>query len=569
MPAIVAQNDVADTAENDDYSLEVDQHGDIMVDYDLDESYECMSESAVVSLSEESTEESSSESDSASGEDDPPATGHNVAPNGTSWAAAHARTGREGQHNIFTATPGFRRGLHPLSREEAFEIFFEGCLDIAALYTNLAGKQIARNRGIAWKKIERQEFNAFIGLHLLAGAYKSTHRNTAELWSESDGHPLFRATMSFERFKQIKSALRFDDKRIRDRNDSLAPIRQVVDTFNASLRANYEPGPFLTMDEQLIEFHGRVKFRRYVPTKPGKYGMLLYWLTEADTSFPLSFLVYNGQETLTASEKASSSSIPEALTMKLAAPYLDKGRNITMDNYFTSLPLAKRMLGRKTTIVGTLRGNRREVPEAAKCVRNRKKGDTVHFFHENITLCSYWDKKNKPVLLLSSMHRQPPNRTEGKSDVVLCYNETKSGVDNLDKLTRTYRSQRKCRRWPYGIYFTLVDVAVIAALKLWTKTTDETHYVFKKELAKSLCMPLVYRRALLPGLNATVKTAMRLIGVDIARQERQETTASQGRCYLCPRGEDRKSRIKCSVCDNFVCPSHRDNMIACQSCADL
>ena len=87
--------------------------------------------------------------------------------------------------------------------------------------------------------------------------------------------------MSYERLKQLKTGVRFDDRRTRDQVDPLAPIRQVVDLFNTSLRENYEPGPHLCIDEQLIEFHGRVKFRRYIPTKPGKYGMLLYWVTEA------------------------------------------------------------------------------------------------------------------------------------------------------------------------------------------------------------------------------------------------------------------------------------------------
>jgi hypothetical protein len=130
--------------------------------------------------------------------------------------------------------------------------------------------------------------------------------------------------------------------------------------------------------------------------------MLLYWITEADTSFPLQFLVHNGYTALTDSDRHSSSSIPEALTMKVAQPYLGKGRNITMDNFFTSLPLAKRLLDFRTTIVGTLRSNRREVPLAAKTTNGREKGDTLHFYNETFTLCSFWDKKNTPVLLLSS-----------------------------------------------------------------------------------------------------------------------------------------------------------------------
>ena len=565
IPADISDDDVA--MEREDVSSE-ETYIEAGTDH-LDESFP---EDVLVPLSGSSESDDSENGSTSESEDGEASTSRRamairseaslVSSNGTVWTTIRPNVGRQGLHNIVTPRHGFRKGLNPTSRSEAFEIFFETCVENALMHANLEGRRMARDQEIKWRKTDRTEMNAFIGLHLLAGAYKATHRDTEELWSESDGHPLFRATMSYERFKQLKTAVRFDDRRTRDHDDPLAPIRQVVDLFNTSLRENYEPGPHLCIDEQLIEFHGRVKFRRYIPTKPGKYGMLLYWVTEAKTSFPLRFLVYTGESTLTTAEKCNASSVPEALTMKLAEPYVGKGRNITADNYFISQSLAKRLMAAKTTLVGTLRSNRREVPAAAKTVKNRQKGDTVHFYNENITMCSFWDKKNCPVLLLSSFHRFQPNFTEGKSEIVHFYNATKSGVDNLDKLTRTYRCQRKCRRWPYGVYFTLVDVACIAALKLWTTGNSESHYFFKKALAKELCMPLIIQRSLLSKLKVSVRTAMDLVGVPREILSSQGIVGSvpsgQGRCHLCRRLDDRKSRIKCALCHQFVCQSHRN-----------
>ena len=90
--------------------------------------------------------------------------------------------------------------------------------------------------------------------------------------------------MSIERFKQLKSAFRLDDPQRHDREDVLAPVRQCVHQLNSSLKETYTPGPFLTVDEQLIEFHGRVRFQRYIPSKPGKFGILVYWITEMTVS---------------------------------------------------------------------------------------------------------------------------------------------------------------------------------------------------------------------------------------------------------------------------------------------
>jgi hypothetical protein len=77
--------------------------------------------------------------------------------------------------------------------------------------------------------------------------------------------------MSYKRFAQLKEALRFDDVARRDGDDVLSPIRKIVDIINRKLYEFYRPGPHVSIDEMLVEFHGRVRFRQYIPSKPGMY----------------------------------------------------------------------------------------------------------------------------------------------------------------------------------------------------------------------------------------------------------------------------------------------------------
>ena len=493
-----------------------------------------------------------------------------ISSDGTEWTLVTQRNiGRAPARNVCNFRQGFKIGLHPQSRSEAFEVFFHNCIDTATVYSNLYGRRkwFASNKN--FKPISKTEMNAFLGLHILAGAYKATHRHSEELWSECDGHPIFRATISFERFKIIKSVLRFDDTLRRDRTDPAAAVRIIMDSFNSNILANYVPSPHLTLDEQLVEFHGRVKFRRYVPTKPGKYGLLLYWIADATNSIPLKGVLYIGEKTLSENDKKEGP-FSEAISMKLAAPFLSKGRNITMDNYFTSISLANKLSMNNTTLVGTLRSNRRECPPIAKSTAGRKKGDTVHYTHNNITLSSFWDKKNKPVVLLSSMHPGEPYLDDRKCEIIEYYNSYKSGVDHFDKLVRTYRSQRKCCRWPYGIFFTLVDAACVTSYKLWIENNQETHYKFRKELAKELCLPLIKKRSAHPKLRASVRNAMSLCGIVFPKKKlnQNEESNKRGRCFLCPRSNDTKTKFMCNDCNNFVCKDHRDcvKAILCNNC---
>ena len=56
------------------------------------------------------------------------------------------------------------------------------------------------------------------------------------------------------------------------------------------------------------------------------------------------------------------STAPFDLVVRLVQYFVKTGRNLTGDNWFTSIPLVQTLLELKTTYVGTVRKNKREVP---------------------------------------------------------------------------------------------------------------------------------------------------------------------------------------------------------------
>lgn len=491
-----------------------------------------------------------------------------TAPNGLIWEQQRAQQhlpGREPARNNFRVPHvGLAVGFHPQTSLEAFKAFFGNILDLSLLHTNREGRRIAAASNVSWKPLSMTEFDAFIGLHLIAGALKAGHRDTRELWDLKNGNPIFRSAMSFQRFQQIKAALRFDNRLRRDRTDPLAPIREVVELLNSNLKKHYEPGSLLCVDEQLIEFHGRVRFQQYLRSKPGKFGIKIFWLTDTENSFPLRCLVYVGKETLPEAEREGP--ISEAVVLHLSRSYLGAGRNITMDNWFTSVNLCDRLAEAQTSVVGTIRSNRRGVPLAAKSTQGRTKGDSKHFVAGQKVLCSYFDKGNAPVLLLSTKHTYGRHNDGEKPEIVTCYNATKSGVDNLDKLVRTYRSQRKCRRWPYGVFMALVDVAVIASMKSMQALN---HYSFKMDVGYEMTLPLVRQRSVLPRLSKPIKLAMELVGVEVNHPRVPDDQQQvRQRCRICLNEgvKERKTRFRCAECSIFICLQHAKTLYYCHDC---
>ena len=125
------------------------------------------------------------------------------------------------------------------------------------------------------------------------------------------------------------------------------------------------------------------------------------------------------------------------------------GRNVTCDNFFTSLSLTRKLLAKNVTLMGTIRKNKPELPLEMVSTKERKPFTTMFGFQQDCMIVSYCPKKNKIVNLLSTLRSEPKVDTSNerrKPEVILTYNETKAAVDTMDQMTRTYSCKRKTRR---------------------------------------------------------------------------------------------------------------------------
>lgn len=75
---------------------------------------------------------------------------------------------------------------------------------------------------------------------------------------------------------------------MRDKTDKFSPIRQIWEIFIANCTRYYSLSHDCTVDEQLLGFRGRCKFRVYMKSKPDKYGLKLLSLNDARTAYMVS-----------------------------------------------------------------------------------------------------------------------------------------------------------------------------------------------------------------------------------------------------------------------------------------
>jgi len=90
-----------------------------------------------------------------------------------------------------------------------------------------------------------------------------------------------------------------------------------------------------------------------MPTKPAKYDIKLWMCCDAETKYVYKASVYCGKEN---AREATCRDLGGKVVRQLLEPLHCEGRNITTDNYFTSLGLARDLLkAKKETLVGTIR----------------------------------------------------------------------------------------------------------------------------------------------------------------------------------------------------------------------
>ncbi|XP_038130918.1 piggyBac transposable element-derived protein 3-like isoform X1 [Cyprinodon tularosa] len=313
--------------------------------------------------------------------------------------------------------------------------------------------------------------------------------------------------MPLKLFHTYSRLVRFDDRESRPARcmtDKLAAIRQVWDKWVERLPYLYNPEPDVTVDEQLVPFRGCCPFQQYMPSKPAKYG-IKSWVA-SESSYAWKMQVYTGKSTSGCPEKNQGLRVVLDVTEGL------RGHNVTCDNFFNSYELGQQLLKRKITMVGTVRKNKPELPPALLGSKEREVFSSKFAFTPTTTLVSYLPKKNKNVVLLSTLHKDgdTSDREDRKPIIILEFNRNKGGVDNLDKVIGAYSCRRMTARWPLVIFHNIIDVSSYNAFVIWIEINPtwmshkhNKRRVFLEQLGKALVTPLIERRKHVPRTEAS------------------------------------------------------------------
>lgn len=221
----------------------------------------------------------------------------------------------------------------------------------------------------------------------------------------------------------------------------------------------------------MVPFRGRIIFRQYNKSKAHAYGIKIFKLCVKDC-YTIAYKIYAGKEATPGIEVSSK------VVLELSAPYLNFGRTIYIDNWYTSVKLAETLLQNETHVVGTLRKNRKFNPKNV-IDKKLRKGEVVAQKNDKNVVVLKW-KDRREVLMLSTKHVDDlvttvkNGKETTKPQMVVDYNQGKSFIDLSDQMS-AYHSGclTKSVKWYVKIAFDLlINTSCVNAWSIYKTVTN-------------------------------------------------------------------------------------------------
>ena len=308
--------------------------------------------------------------------------------------------------------------------------------------------------------------------------------------------------------------------------------------------------------------------------KPTKYGVKAFTLADSLNGYILDVLLYTGADTLDNSNPSYPDLPKPAQTvMALTKDYLNEGRTIFTDRYYTSIPLLQELESQLTSFTGTCMKNRQQIPKNFRQKSFRLSDDEVQAYRSGRFMALAWrsPSKKKGIIMLSSkdsaqmtsVTSRATHRISEKPVVVDNYNQSMNGVDLADQYTVYYSFIRKSKKWWKKVCFWLLEVAMVNSYILFKFTNSSyTHVQYRKSVVESLakCYFQEYPSRAVRGRPFRQSLTEGTFVGDTERLNRRQHflgKREQRQCVVCSTHQKRhRSSFFCKTCPSnpTLCP---------------
>lgn len=398
---------------------------------------------------------------------------------------------------------------------------------------------------------------------------------TIDMYFEKDfvTCPLILNTMTAYRFNKISQYLHLSDndkkpKKDDDDYDALYKVRPALHIIEKFSKI-YIPGKNLSVDEAMIAFKGRFFAKQYMPAKPTQWGIKAWCCAESETGYLLDCDIYLGKK----KNDESDYLLGEKVVLNMMKKFFNENHHVFFDNFFTSARLMDQLLEKGTYSAGTVRSNRKGLPEEFKKPKSlkMKAGEFKQMQRGDITATVWHDKRDVYVLSTNCnpLETVPKVRRSSKKSLekveVQCplpikiYNDFMGGVDLSDQKRSYYSVGKKNKKfWKYIFHF-IINVCIVNSFIIYLQsnpiTKKYTQLDYRKNLIKQLIQDFTAKK---PKKAINFENA-----ISTSNKFSHKIVKIEGRnkkCVLCKKnnvtthkGNKVETGFKCENCDLPLC----------------
>ena len=328
------------------------------------------------------------------------------------------------------------------------------------------GKMHGKSRDLMWTDTNPGEMRVVIALIILQRIVKKPNIDDYHSMHPLLHTPIFGKIISRDKLKLILKYLHFSD--LEKTDDALYKIRKLIELLVSKFRTNYVPEKNISVDESLMLWKGRLRWKRYIPLKRSRFGIESFILAESETGYVWNMNIYTGKGTEyphTVSNIQGTVTKPSNIVLSLVEPLLNQGYCVGMDNYYTSPELYEILLENRTDAVGTVRFNRKNLSTVVS-KKKLKKEESIHQFKRKMMHMKWKDKNDVNMLSTTYEPNMERAKVAGKETMkpTVCINYKRhhmAGVDIMDQITSCASPVRKSvKKYYKKIFFRLVEISI-------------------------------------------------------------------------------------------------------------
>lgn len=441
-----------------------------------------------------------------------------------------------------------------LSPIEIFQLFFTD--DLFSFLTNETNRYSLTKPHNKSSKITVDEMKNFIYIYIFSSVVNLPEMKM--LWNKDEYYStIIPKIMSSYRFFHINSNFHIQSTTLSESNPKSAQVNEktqkfqhVLDYLNEKWVTYYQYAKYITIDECMSEFKGRISFRQTLKDKKKQTGIKFFAKSSATKGYVYNLVPYVGKNF----KFNQNIGIGSSVLCDFAKPHIGTDVHITFDNFYTTMYVINFLNRNNIKFTATLNNKRKCFPSEirTKELKNVEEMVVMRIDKTNIRFLIY--KGRRQVNLVSNLYNGNMKKYKNKNgqekikpEMIAIYNLTKSGVDQVDAASSIYSCQRKTYKWWKAVFFYLLDVTIHNACVIYfskNKQQNSKMLFFRKYLYEQW-----FKKYILPKPP-----------LDDNSEHRLEKTQLIKDCFLCLNKKNRglqeqalRTHFICSVCKIYLC----------------